>query len=300
MNYYIAVDNQTYGPYTAAQFPEMFASGSVGYQSLVCREGETAWQPVAAIAAELGLPPEPGAQRPAIPPRPVRRQVVAAPRPPRESGAFKGIRLGSLIAALGLFFLPWIEVQCTGKGMIVQSGYQTVVRDASPAKDMREMAKAMGEDPDKEFNSKKMKEDKDAPAPAWMVAVAAGLILLAIVVGLGAATRISGILALGAAAVLAVQIVIGFPVERKVKEMTEAKMPESKPAKTKSAADVLGGVNNPGQPTPSEQQEAEDAMKRMMITKMMAEFKVVVQPWLWAEFGLLALAGALGFMRPRE
>lgn len=299
--YYTAADGQTYGPYPASSFPQMLAQGNVTYATQVCAEGGSEWTTVGAIAAYLGLPPAPAP----APPRPVAhaghgshtadgRRVVVVKRRRGEPQALKATRLGTLLVALGLFFLPWLEVQCSGKGMIYQTGYHTIMRDGEMTGEMKEMGEAFGDEMGGKANvkmkdkDKDMKDDPNAPERAWLVAAAAGVIILAFGVGFVAPAMLTGGLAVVAALLLVAQMALKFPVEKKLQEQFDDKKNEAA-----KVSEVVG--TDPGKQLEA-QMEAQ--MKQAMMAKMM--FKIAYQPAFWAELGVLGLCFALCMVAARK
>ena len=49
----------------------------------------------------------------------------------------RGIKLCTALAALALFFMPWLDIQCSGKSIATQTGFQTITGDATPSEEMR-------------------------------------------------------------------------------------------------------------------------------------------------------------------
>lgn len=93
--YYSAGNEQRQGPLSTEDLVALFRQGSVGLDTLVWRDGQSQWQPLADFAAELGLVGASGAPLP--PPLPA-RPALANPRaaaPPPKSGMS-----GCLIAAI--------------------------------------------------------------------------------------------------------------------------------------------------------------------------------------------------------
>ena len=61
MNYYLARDGQTYGPYPQETFPAMLQQGQVVPQDLVCPEGASDWVELSTVPALSGAMPAPAA-----------------------------------------------------------------------------------------------------------------------------------------------------------------------------------------------------------------------------------------------
>ena len=69
MNYYMARDGTTYGPYPQESFPAMLAAGQVVPEDLVCPEGGSDWVPLSSIPGLSGAasPAQTAAAAPALP-----------------------------------------------------------------------------------------------------------------------------------------------------------------------------------------------------------------------------------------
>ncbi|MEN8866938.1 MAG: hypothetical protein ABF380_02915, partial [Akkermansiaceae bacterium] len=73
----------------------------------------------------------------------------------------------SFAAALGFFFLPWLDFQCSEKSMITQSGIQTVSGGGSLGAEMKSMDGSETND-----------ENQDGLGAALFVVVALGCVAL--------------------------------------------------------------------------------------------------------------------------
>jgi hypothetical protein len=129
---------------------------------------------------------------------------------------------GSLIFALLLSCLPWVDVKCQNQTMLTQSGIQAAFGGYSEGEMIREMEE-MGQ----QMGGQQSKEEEDVSAAPlmilWLLVVLAGI-------GLGVATAtkgfplgIPGAAACGGAAalLLLIQVIAGFPVESDVKASME-------------------------------------------------------------------------------
>src|SRR5262249_13613963 len=67
MNYYMARDGTTYGPYPQESFPSMLAAGQVVPEDLVCPEGGSDWVPLSSVPALSGATSSAPAAAPALP-----------------------------------------------------------------------------------------------------------------------------------------------------------------------------------------------------------------------------------------
>ena len=78
MNYYMARDGTTYGPYPQESFPTMLAAGQLVPEDLVCPEGGTEWVPLSSVPGLSGAAAPASAVATAAAPA-----VAAAPTLPR-------------------------------------------------------------------------------------------------------------------------------------------------------------------------------------------------------------------------
>lgn len=292
-NYFLALNGKTYGPYPASQFAEMMANGTINYNSLVCLEGSDQWRPVGTCCQELGLPaPIP---RVVATPQTVRQSEPEGSMPRtrqkgREPLQLKGLRIATLLGALGLFFLPWIELRCSGKSMIYQSGYHTIVCASAPSAEMAELGASMGSPSEAKMDEAKLKEATKDTETAWLVGVCGLLIVLALGLCFSSAVAMSGLTAMLAALALGVQLLIGFPLETKMEKEFKG---DGTSATGNPLGDLLKGSSD-AKSTPPDAAAAENAIQKGMMSTMMP--KIVYHPWLWAEFALLGLFVILSFL----
>ena len=84
--YYVAADGQRHGPMPATQLRGLVESGVIGSQTLVWRDGLAEWQPLAVMAAELGVAgpaaPPPPSQLPVPDPYTAPQARAGTPRAP--------------------------------------------------------------------------------------------------------------------------------------------------------------------------------------------------------------------------
>lgn len=130
----------------------------------------------------------------------------------------------TLLGALVLFFLPWTEIQCSGRHVATQSGLQAIYGGFSLSDDLQ--AKM-----DAEQGSA---EPEDDIGYAYPIAIALLLVLVGtLMAGMqllraGKAPIAPGLLAALALALLALQIAIAFPVNREIaRQMAESAASES-------------------------------------------------------------------------
>ena len=119
----------------------------------------------------------------------------------------------SFAAALGFFFLPWVDFQCSDKSKITQSGFQTVAGGGS-----------LGEEANLKFGDQKNDETQGSLDAALYVAVGLGCVilglLLAVIGLLGGGPPSPALPALAAMALILIglQMKLGFPLEQKIVE----------------------------------------------------------------------------------
>ncbi len=264
--YYIMFKGPPGGPHPVSEVAVMLADGRIGPATKVCPEHDEEWTTAGEVVGQIHRAGIDSLPRSTPPPARRPPTVLAPPRVP-EPPAMKKLRLGTLLAALVLFFLPWLELRCSGKVMAWQSGYHTIVSDGVTTDEFKSNAKKSKRDPDEAAADVKKKNEGES-ANAWLVAGAAALVILALITGAAAWTRLSGILALTAAGLLVVQMVTGFPVERNIDEAT------------KHLTDGDSGASR------AKQSEASDRAMNAFFAQLLP--RVNYTPWLWAELGALA------------
>lgn len=128
------------------------------------------------------------------------------------------INIASSIAALVLFFIPWLDIQCSNHSVATQSGLQTIYGGMSPSKEMSEMARS-------ESKKGKSSSKDDSAGISILVAVAflavAGAVVASFLIFKGASgvhPQAPGILCAAALACIAAQMATGFPVTDMMKE----------------------------------------------------------------------------------
>ena len=139
------------------------------------------------------------------------------------------INIGTTLAALVLFFLPWIDIQCSQKSFATQTGIQAIYGGGSPSEDM----KAFVEEQNQKNSAASKKEDAMGYSP--LVALA----LLAVIGAVAASfvdlrssgeprTNLVGILCAAALVLISAQMMIGFPVGKSLgKSMAESSKKEN-------------------------------------------------------------------------
>jgi hypothetical protein len=216
MELYLHQNGEQVGPYTEDHISSMLASGELSRNDIVWHEGLTDWQ---AIHVVFSLP------SPIAPPAPNLRTKPSTTAPPQS--LFKKIRFGSSLAALILFALPWIDIQCSEKSMVTQTGIQAVYGGATVSEEMKTQTGSS------EPNGNSSSGDSMGFAPLLAIALIAviGAVAfsgIALFRGGERAERYSSILPALALAFLLMQLMLGFPAKKKVLESMSQKPPESK------------------------------------------------------------------------
>jgi hypothetical protein len=179
---------------------------------------------------------------------------------------FKKIRFSSSLAALFLFALPWLDIQCSEKSMATQSGFQVIYGGGSASEEM----KALGDDTKTKSASKSPDSMGISPLVGLaLIAVVAAVVFsyLALFRGSEAAEKYSTFLPATALGLILLQLMIGFPAKKKIIEsMSEG---TSKSQKSQSPDDPFSGLG------------------KSMATAMMMNIRVKTAPAFYLE--LLAL-----------
>lgn len=125
------------------------------------------------------------------------------------------INLGSVLIALFLFFLPWIDFQCSGKTLITQSGVQSVYGGGSLSDELEAMAKKNGGSED----------SQESMGIALMVGI--GFLATLVAVGIGVLAyrepnkypeHTVAVLSGVALLCILIQMSVGFPIKKEMYE----------------------------------------------------------------------------------
>lgn len=126
------------------------------------------------------------------------------------------INLVSSGAALVLFFIPWLDIQCSNRSVATQSGFQTIHGGVSPSKEL-------GDKPRSKSRKGSVSGKDDAVGMSFFVGVAflavAGALVASFLIFKGASgvhPHAPGILCAAALALIAVQMAAGFPVAAEI------------------------------------------------------------------------------------
>jgi hypothetical protein len=269
--YFVVIDGKPQGPHSATTVMAMWNAGTVTGETLICEEGAAAWSALKNYEPSLrsALPPVPPSGYTPAPPRPAPQPVVAA----ADHDGTKGLRLGTIVGALILFFVPWLEVSCAGQHYLTQNGVQTVLNKYSWADEVKDFAEMGQGGMSTKLNEQKSGDFGDEAG----YSILAGVALLATAAALGvclgrSGRQTSGVLVAMAFGCLLVQAVIGFPLKSGVSKMMDQAMLKDMPP---------GVPGNPG-----------DEMAKKMVGKMMLQ--VEFTPWFYGELVLLGAAAAMG------
>ncbi len=213
-----------------------------------------------------------------------------------------------LIFCLILFFLPWIELQCSLPpellkdapksglesmkkdgvdpskpiSMLTQSGLQIATGGSSPSSDMekfsKSMAKGMGGEPQAKSSAKKNKDDDVKGAPLmylFPVALIAGIVLGCLPWQSLARRLILAGCCMGAFGVVGLQALMGFPMEKEI-------------AKQKDQMKGMGGMGGLGGAPPKGKTDTKEKEPEI--------FRVAWKIPLYLTLLLLLGAGATAFI----
>jgi hypothetical protein len=129
------------------------------------------------------------------------------------------LNIGTTLAALVLFFLPWIDLRCSDKSLATQTGIQTIYGGGTPSADMAALENGQGA---KSAGEKKDESMGYSPLVAIALLAVIGAVVAAFV-SLRSADDLAhgnlvGILCAVALGLLALQMMIGFPAKKKLEE----------------------------------------------------------------------------------
>lgn len=271
--FYLAISGQAQGPHSAQAVLNLRHNNTIDDNTMICAEGGSAWVPLKELEPVLRAiapPVQPagyGGSRPAGTPPPAVQQIVILQSP----NTTKGLRLGTLLGALILFFLPWVELKCAGQRLMYQSGIQTVLNQASMDGEMEAMTKMNGGNRGGNIDDFSGKELGGKIGHSFLTGAALVCVVIAFAVACGASGRkASGIMAAVALALLGVQAAVGFPL--KLSFDKEMELRHHRNGTDPNEAEMRG----PG-------------------GEMMSDiFAVKFSPWFYGELGLLAAATAMG------
>lgn len=146
------------------------------------------------------------------------------------------LNIVSTFAALVLFFLPWIDIQCSNRTMATQSGVQTIYGGSTISKEL-----------DGFPENGKMKNTSSNKDESMGVSILVGVAFTAVIAAFcaallvfrgmqGVSSHTVGILCAAALVAISLQLMIGFPVRGKLSESM------AEPAKSQFATDPFAGA----------------------------------------------------------
>ena len=176
------------------------------------------------------------------------------------------LHIGTTLAALVLFFLPWIDIQCSQQSIATQTGIQSIYGGGSPTKEMQAFMDDEGQSASRQDDS----EDSMGHAP--LIGIALLAVVGAVIVSFIAIrsdepilNTVVGILCAAALVLISAQMAIGFPAKTSLgKAMGEG-------ARTEVSADPM------------------DDFSRGMSTAMMMNFQVRHLPSLYITLVILGI-----------
>ena len=120
----------------------------------------------------------------------------------------RAIKLTSAIAALVLFFMPWIDIQCSGKSLATQTGIQTITGMATPSSEIEGIMK----------NDRRESLGSSALVATALLATGLGIacLLMALFNGKSKLDALGSILCVLALMCLLTQLFQGFPIKQQL------------------------------------------------------------------------------------
>jgi hypothetical protein len=270
-DWYYTINGKQFGPVSFEELQNLLDQGRLYRQDMVWQKGMSDWQPAGTIA---GLAPSKRRESRYEDDEPAREEDDRRRRPGSDIPQWPRVFSPSFsVLALLLFLLPWIDVRCNGFVLISQSGLQSCFGSYSDSG-----LRGMEQGGEAQAARQKLEKTKIEPAP-FMICY---FVLLLAGIALGFSLRIGlvrvclvGFCTTAALAVLATQMIVGFPLKNAVdKEQAQQQPWQGGPPP--------GGNPNPFGPNPPfnpnlGRNERIDA---------------VYTPWFW--LGLLATAAPFG------
>jgi hypothetical protein len=134
------------------------------------------------------------------------------------------LHIGTTLAALFLFFLPWLDIRCSQQSFATQTGFQTIYGGASVSEKME----AFAEEGDQTKKDREQSNDSAGYSPLVALALLAviGAVVMSFMAlrsGNRAHSHRVGILCAAALVLISAQMMIGFPAKKSIgKGMAEA------------------------------------------------------------------------------
>lgn len=158
-------------------------------------------------------------------PRQLSDLANTAQKSSRFHSMIQKLHIGTTLAALVLFFLPWIDIQCSQNSFATQTGIQTIYGGGSPSKEIKSFI-----DEDRQMKSGDEKKGDESAGYSPLVALALLAVICAVFVSFKALrsndesqNRLVGIFCATALILISAQMMMGFPVKESLgKSMAEA------------------------------------------------------------------------------
>jgi hypothetical protein len=172
------------------------------------------------------------------------------------------IHLGSVLAALVLFFVPWLDVRCSGEQMMSQNGVQVIYGGASAPLGVQAMMQA---------EEKKPSQREDEAGIGWLTGIAFLSLLAAAAWAFydfrlpsPGGTQIVGNLCALALIFLLLQLAVGFPIEKAIVNSIAKSANKANPASLKPATRLPDASNIGGFSLDSSMRKAEAEMEESL------------------------------------
>ncbi len=128
------------------------------------------------------------------------------------------LNIVSSLAALALFFLPWIDIQCSNRSMATQSGFQIITGEGTVSKELDRTSRIGG-------RTRGSSSKDDSMGVSFLLGIAllavAGALVVSILIFKGTSgihPDAAGILCATALVIIVIQMAVGFPVMQKMSE----------------------------------------------------------------------------------
>ena len=150
------------------------------------------------------------------------------------------LKFGTSIAALFLFFLPWLEISCSEKSIATQSGVQIIYGSGSVSDGLNSLGGKSGD------STKVSEKPKESMGFSLLVGIAFLCVIGSVVFSFrnllnpsDKSAKLALLLPTIALVCLLLQLMIGFPIKKK---MTEAMSENQSEQKISSEGDPLAGL----------------------------------------------------------
>ncbi|BCU79350.1 hypothetical protein [Luteolibacter sp. LG18] len=141
---------------------------------------------------------------------------------------FAKINFLTALSALVLFFLPWMDIRCSGKSVATQTGFQTITGRSTPSEEMKPKPAAIQINLPVAEERQKESLGHAALIAVALVDVAAAVVFafLALRTGSPRHTWLTGVLCAMALTLICIQWGNGFPAKQKLTESLSGRASE--------------------------------------------------------------------------